>query len=955
MNFTEINAQFPPKDDKDMFEMIQFVKQKPFAKDYWNILKLIYKKAEQYLLSIEVNLSQKEERISVANLMSNFLLRLDVLNHSNDVKTEFPTALTVDYMKRRARRFMKELGNKDKELYIKIAKQIILNSNTKENKINPQSQLVAADILFGKSNRLKYIDSRTGYKWINSYHLHQKEERFAEYWDESPEFIQSIFQKDNLPDEVYDFAVKLSTRNEWGIPLVNEKMLVRFFNSSSIALKKLAVQKTYAEFSFRVVSPELYAGLWLYADLSTEKRINEINKKRNQNAPDWYKKLAEALAEYTFEMLKNGNANKRVMRSIDFLQQIYPDILAKKDWTPMAKALMSSPVTTLRNIGFAAMKKADFSQAFYWLEAWLSKQRDIIKDYKEYERFVDIFYEKCPKNISANELKPFIFAKNTHYFLVEFAWNMSLKNNNQWYYYQLWSKITSYYSNVKFEQVFMYSCQSPSGRIAFERYFRYYSYNISYLTGKILDILFEYGNEKIKNMFTEQFVTQFINNLGYYLKQLVEYPEHIKQQLIIKIWDSLYKDKKEKNFFSYYSYGQQALQIAEENDFALRFLMELFEKIKITDSSWKIIINNMFNYPKFSKELLTFLKTLSDKDPRVLKFIENISITDIQSNARIIPSKYIEIVVKKLSWEAVLDLVANTNNDVFMILQPFILPILEKKQAELGFWKKILEQVIQGQNRQLGIRLLENPTFFELFLQQKDLTLLDMQEQEYEDLLLQWVQKNTQYFEMESQELFKLCMHKIPKVREFGLHHAEKLGMTLVFALRFFESNTPDMVNFSKKYFNEIKIKSIEETEAILAMCDSPNKNVRQFGLEYLNNRKQHLAEKTLVILECLTENADTLVQTFVSKEITEIPANNLTNSTKKFIEKFDDEMLRLKNKGRKTKEFIKNRVENTLQIDTKTLINLARVGTKADKEWAIEQMTKKALAGENIDGFILV
>ncbi len=954
MQFTNITTQFPPKNDKDMFEMVQFVKQKPFAKDYWNILKMIYKKSEEYLLSTQINVATKEERISVANLMGNFLVRLDILNHTNDVKSEFPTALTVDYMKRRARRFMKELGKVDKESYMKIAKQIILNANTPSNRIETQSQLVISDILFGNSHRLKYVDSRTGYKWKNNFHLHQEEERFPEYWNESPEFIQSLFQKDNLSDEVYEFAVKLSNRNDWGIPMINEKILLRFFNSSSVWLRKLAVQKSYADFSYQVISPQLYAGLWLFADKSTQKRIYEINQKRVNNSPDWYKKLATSLSLFTFEMLKNGNANKRVMRSVDYLQQIFPDILNKNDWKPMAKALLTSPFEVLRNIGFNAMKNANFNEAFYWLDAWLGKERDVIKDNKEYERFVDVFYSKCPKNVSAQDLKHFLFAENSHYFLVEFAWNMSLKNNNQRNYYQLWNKITAY-TNPKLDQIFIYSCQTPSGRLAFDRYYQQYGYNISYFSGKTLEILFQYGTEKMQSIFIHKFIQDFVGNLGYYLTQLSNFPEFIRTILLPKIWIEFSKSNNQRDFFSYDWYAQQAMQVAENNEFALNFLIEIFEKIKLTNDSWKSIVNYMYNYPNFVKKLLHFLENLPDNDSRILKYIQNISFSQIQNNAHIIPIKHIEIVLKKMTWEEILMLVSDTKDEIFTILEPFILPILEKKQTEIGFWKLILEKVIQGQNRQLGLRLLEKPVFFELFLQQKDLSLIDIQEQEYEELLLQWTKKNPQYFEMESQELFKLCMHKIPSVREFALAHAEKLGMTLVFALRFFESNTPDMVNFAKKYFNQIAIKTMEETEAILAMCDSPNKNVRQFGLEYVKNRKQHLAEKTLLILECLTENSDTIIQTFVSEEINQLSNENLSKSTKKFIAKFDDETLKLKNKGRKAKEFIKNRVQNTLEIDTKTLINLVRVGTNADKEWAIEQMTKKVLAGEEIEGFVLM
>lgn len=945
MQFTDITTQFPPQNDKDFFEMIQFVKQKPFAKDFWNILKMIYKKSEEYLLDT----SQTEQRVGVANLMGNFLVRLDLLNHSKDVKSEYPTAATVAYMKRRARRFIKQLGTIDKESYLKIAKQIILNSNNTTNKLVPNSQLVVADILFGNSMRLQYVDSRSCYRWIKSFHLHQEEERFAAYWDEEMTFVQSLIQKDNLADEVYEFAIKLCNRNEWAIPLVNEVMLVRFFNSNSVWLKQLAVKRSYADFSYKTISPELYAGLWLYADTMTQKRIAEINQKRVQNAPDWYKKLAVALSKYTFEMLKNGNANKRVMKSIDFLEKKFPDVLSKNDWTPMAKALLTSPFQKLRNIAFEAMKNVSFDNVLYWLEAWLEKERNIIDDHKEYERFIDIFYAKSPKNIDSDTIKKFIFTKKPNYFLVEFAWHISNKNSQQWAYYTIWNRLGKSQS----EQAFIYTCQSPAGRVAFEKYYNYYSYNITYLSKKSIEVLFEFGNTKMQNMFIDKFVENLLSSFSYYFRQMIEMPEHIRTLVLEKTWTGLLNSKKH-NIFGYWD-SNSVFAFIESNDFAFELIMEIIEKVKLDDTSWQTIMRNIFQYRRFLNGLLQIFADLPDNNPKVKVFIDNINVAAIKNNAKDIPFKYIIIVLNKLNWEQILELVAETDEENFLTIEKIILPILEKKQEEVGFWKSLLEKVIQGENRQLGIRLLENPTFYALFLQQKDLSLIDIEGQEYEELLLQWAEKNTHYFEMNSQNLFKLCMHKIPSVRQFGLQYAEKLGFSLPFALRFFETDTPDMATTAQKYFNQIERQTIEETEAILALCDSPNKNVRQFGLDYTQKRIENLPQKTTIVLECLSEHSDTNVQTFVAKKINELSTEEVTKITKKFVNKFDNETLKIKNRSRKAKEIIKNRIENTLQVETKTLINLARVGTKADKEWAIEQMTKKVLAGEEIEGFVLM
>ncbi len=70
----------------------------------------------------------------------------------------------------------------------------------------------------------------------------------------------------------------------------------------------------------------------------------------------------------------------------------------------------------------------------------------------------------------------------------------------------------------------------------------------------------------------------------------------------------------------------------------------------------------------------------------------------------------------------------------------------------------------------------------------------------------------------------------------------------------------------------------------------------------------------------------------------------------------FDKGVLRTRNRGRKTKELVKTRLQTAQpsNLDTKTLMELARSRNIKDREWAIEQLTKMALAGEEVEGFVL-
>jgi hypothetical protein len=184
-------------------------------------------------------------------------------------------------------------------------------------------------------------------------------------------------------------------------------------------------------------------------------------------------------------------------------------------------------------------------------------------------------------------------------------------------------------------------------------------------------------------------------------------------------------------------------------------------------------------------------------------------------------------------------------------------------------------------------------------------------------------------------------------LRQWGLAKAAELGMSIMFGLQLLESGIPDTMATGRTYFNGLATGSDDEREAALALCDSPSKEVRTFGMDYLAQRKDKLKDQPEV-LAFLSEHADAFVQAFVSREISEQALNQ------PFVERFDKEILRMKNRSRKAKEHTKRRVEESLKVDVQVLKEVARSGGKTDAEWAIVQLTKKALAGEEIDGFVL-
>ena len=95
-------------------------------------------------------------------------------------------------------------------------------------------------------------------------------------------------------------------------------------------------------------------------------------------------------------------------------------------------------------------------------------------------------------------------------------------------------------------------------------------------------------------------------------------------------------------------------------------------------------------------------------------------------------------------------------------------------------------------------------------------------------------------------------------------------------------------------------------------------------------------------------ENTDPQIQLFVAEQIQLRQANEL------MAKQFDKAILRSKNRSRKAKELVKNRVDDNLLIDPQTLLELARGKNKKDADWAILQLTKLSIQGEAVEGFSL-
>ncbi|MCU0443492.1 MAG: hypothetical protein MUE85_01145 [Microscillaceae bacterium] len=932
----ELLDKFPPRNDKDLFDTLQFVKKSPFAKDYWKVFKSLYKRSEVALMQAEY----PELNDVLINLLGNLIYRLDQVK-IQEITSEYPTHATLRYMKRRARRLLRKLGDISPEVYFKLAsKTIVANENAQS--LDLDNQWVSLDIIYGNSRRFYQKSHGHGAYVLDKSKLqnHHQEERFPAVWDEQSKFLQDILIKD-MPWQIHEFAVKVLKRNNLPLPEVSEEVLQKFFNSTSTVLRSVAVTSVYQKFTYQNPKAGLYAGMWLYASAGLRQKIQEIESKRPKPAKVWQDEFAENLAKLTFKELTAGNSSKRILKSVEYLQTNFGKAIPTDNLLPMAEALFHSPYKSLQELAFLGAEKATKDQAMQWLVA-LDNGKVALK-MPMYDRLASILFPKFKGNMQRDEIEPYVFHQAMA--VCDFGWRLSAKVQYEYQLYYLWNKLSRYEYRRKFEKPFLNAITSMAGADAFIRYYQKNQYYLNYYSDAALGFLMDNALERVKNFVIRQFVSNLSSQPIYNLSKISKFSLEIKNQILEEALPNI----QNRVVFDYSWYVENAFRNANTDEWIASAILKIMGACRIDVNSASNILNTALRYVggTMGDKVMQWLAQLSEKrqEPFVQALANNYSL--VKEFAAKFPKTMILQAIRNQSLDSLLEMTGSVSDENWAMVSEVVYEQLLAKSNEIGFWKSILELVINSPDSQLGARLIQDAKFFALFQQQKDLSILDISQPEFEDFLLSWLEANPQYFAMGSGELFKVCIHKLPKLRHWGLNFARSTGISLPFGLQLFESDLPDAVAEAKHYFNALPAKSNRELEAVLAMCDSPNRTVRDFGLEYAALRKENFPDNEQ-ILEFLSEHADKFVQQFVSEEIAKHKVK------KPFVQRFDKEILRMKNRSRKAKENVKERIEQTLNVELSTLLELAQTGTKLDREWAIEQLTKKALAGEEIAGFVL-
>lgn len=886
-------------------KVLNYIDTSPFQEGYWQNWKKLFKLTEQGLREIE----DWDEPIAhqLLNLMTHFLIRLDH-QEALSLQGRFPTKLTLRYMKRRGRRLMWHLAKNVPHLYRMTAERLILSHESakvdEKLSMDYKNHWITLDVLLGKSRRSRQLGHGQGAYTFESkqYHLHYPEEGLAAVWDQEFDFLKRLLSK-NMPWQIHEFAVKVLTRNQQTITRLSNQQLAWFFESPSLWLKRAAIRYIDAHVAHLTFSPELLATRWYYGNFKITNQVPLNNQPKfveriagffgltSATQINWYHQFKKALKDLVIKALGEGDTSKRIVRAIKFLQAERSFFISDQEAYDLAESLFKIDHPLTRKLAFKVAKKAQTYEAAHWLNAARHSEDHL-------QQLLAIYRNKISGTYrwgGYQEYAQYMFVE--HPDVIDFGWEMAEKYLRVKEVANIWSRLL----RSRKENALKLLRLNVQSRHAVKWFTASHANQMGHLYAyapEKLAFMIEHGLPPIQDLLMNQIKHSFEFNPLIFLYLVTCLPTTQRQIIFDHGLPKLRNQDVLADILLDEHMLPHILQRIGTNDWGIKALLMIIAHSKPTLEGVKAVVAEVFK-ESFNTQLL---------------------------------------------MECLDQLLASANKSLFVeAIASEPLALLQHSQwVPRHFWLDFLNEIPS-----------EHLDKFKQTFAQVVLTLgeevLQVTHPVFEDLLLQWLSHHQQTIDLQSETLLKACIHRLPKIRQWGFVHADQLGLRATFALKLIESEVPDTVQFAQNYFHEILHQQETLADDLLMLCDSPVATTRDFGLELLQKVKISTEQKSQ-LLAYLSEHVDEKIQTYVSERL--LQKQNTNNQA--FIKEFDRAMLRKKNHNKTARENVKKRWSQQAEVEAATLMELAKTGNKRDAEWAIFQLTKLSLKGEKIDGFVL-
>ena len=272
----------------------------------------------------------------------------------------------------------------------------------------------------------------------------------------------------------------------------------------------------------------------------------------------------------------------------------------------------------------------------------------------------------------------------------------------------------------------------------------------------------------------------------------------------------------------------------------------------------------------------------------------------------------------------------------------------ESSESIPYLWKRLGYKSIE-ERELLNQRFFQNSELSSLIIKNFIPEFIENLSDEQASFLSSCIDFRPELFNLEDGLLMQACLTSHSVINEKALETVKEIGITTFFAIGLIESDFPKAEDVAKEYFLALDPASDGYIDDVLSLCDSPHERTRYFGLELIERNKNIIQMPQLLLR--LKENRHKNIMKFLANEMVEYSAVAPDSLD------FDIHILRSRNSERDAKELVKRRLEKTIpnyqQSKLKDLIKALRelsLGlVPADKEWAIEQLTKLKLRGQEI------
>jgi hypothetical protein len=161
-----------------------------------------------------------------------------------------PSAQTMGYMKRRARRYLRRLPATDPARYVSVAYETLSRMAGGDAGVDFTRNWVAASLLYGGGRRLAQAHHGRGIVYVRPepdgrkrLRLRTRAEQASAAWDTRPDLLAALLGKSDLPWPTHEMAARALRAQRRPLPaLTDPAMLRRWLGCGSQLLAPLAVR-----------------------------------------------------------------------------------------------------------------------------------------------------------------------------------------------------------------------------------------------------------------------------------------------------------------------------------------------------------------------------------------------------------------------------------------------------------------------------------------------------------------------------------------------------------------------------------------------------------------------------------------------------------------------------------------------------------------------------------------